>query len=229
MKPGSKAERSWFEKLLPKPKPAGKGPAGQQEASDGWSNGRIINLMSTDTARVDQASTMFHMTWTAPIQMIIVLVLLIINISYSALAGFGLIFLAMPLLARAIKSLFKRRKAINKITDQRVSLTQEILHAVRFVKCEYSFDLCREINCLPLYRFRMGDEFSRTTRVDPLPRDPLHSNPHGYSKRHQRHFHVYTHFRFHAFIHLLLFDGPRPQPCIYLLFARSIQLYSYTS
>ncbi|KKF94190.1 Oligomycin resistance ATP-dependent permease YOR1 [Ceratocystis platani] len=35
---------------------------------------------------------------------------------------------------KAIKSLFARRKAINKITDQRVSLTQEILQSVRFVK-----------------------------------------------------------------------------------------------
>ncbi|EEY18038.1 conserved hypothetical protein [Verticillium alfalfae VaMs.102] len=34
----------------------------------------------------------------------------------------------------AIRSLFRRRKAINKITDQRVSLTQEVLSSVRFVK-----------------------------------------------------------------------------------------------
>src|SRR5262249_15956525 len=42
--------------------------------------------------------------------------------------------LGLPLLTRAIRSLFARRKAINKITDQRVSLTQEILQSVRFVK-----------------------------------------------------------------------------------------------
>jgi ABC-type multidrug transport system fused ATPase/permease subunit len=64
----------------------------------------------------------------------ITLALLIINLKYSALAGFALLVLAMPVLARAIRGLLKRRIAINKITDQRVSLTQEILQSVRFVK-----------------------------------------------------------------------------------------------
>lgn len=90
--------------------------------------------MSTDTYRVDQASGMFHLIWTAPISCIITLILLLINLTYSALAGFGLLVVGLPLLTKAVKRLFARRKAINKITDQRVSLTQEILQAVRFVK-----------------------------------------------------------------------------------------------
>ncbi|MCJ1431749.1 hypothetical protein MMC27_001104 [Xylographa pallens] len=100
----------------------------------GWGNGRIINLMSTDTYRVDTACGMFHMIWTSPVAITITLVVLLINLSYSALAGFGLLVIGLPLLTKAIKSLFVRRKAINKVTDQRVSLTQEILTAVRFVK-----------------------------------------------------------------------------------------------
>jgi ATP-binding cassette subfamily C (CFTR/MRP) protein 1 len=100
----------------------------------GWSNGKILSLMSVDTYRVDQASGLFHILWTSPIQIAIVLVVLCINIGYSALSGFALITIVVPLLTRAIKSLFKRRKAINKITDQRVSLTQEIISSVRFVK-----------------------------------------------------------------------------------------------
>ncbi len=100
----------------------------------GWGNGRIVNLMSTDTYRIDQASGMFHMVWTSPIAIMLTLVVLLINLTYSALAGFALLVIGIPLLTKAIKSLFVRRRAINKITDQRVSLTQEILQAVRFVK-----------------------------------------------------------------------------------------------
>ncbi|PHH53173.1 ATP-binding cassette sub-family C member 11 [Ceratocystis fimbriata CBS 114723] len=100
----------------------------------GWPNGRVVNLMSVDTYRIDQCFALFHALWTTPVQMIITLALLLVNLTYSALAGFALIFVMMPLLSRAIKSLFARRKAINKITDQRVSLTQEILQSVRFVK-----------------------------------------------------------------------------------------------
>ncbi|KAI1614391.1 ABC multidrug transporter [Exophiala viscosa] len=100
----------------------------------GWHNGKIVNLMSVDTYRVDQASGMFHIMWTSPIQVIVVLVVLCINIGYSALAGYALLLIMLPLLTTAIKSLLMKRKKINKITDQRVTLTQEILASVRFVK-----------------------------------------------------------------------------------------------
>lgn len=90
--------------------------------------------MSVDTYRVDQASGLFHIIWTAPVSIIITLVLLLVNLTYSALAGFALLIIGIPVLTKAIKSLFARRKAINKITDQRVGLTQEILQSVRFVK-----------------------------------------------------------------------------------------------
>ena len=109
---------------------------GQEISGDGvgWGNGRVVNLMSTDTYRVDVASGMFHMVWTSPVAIMITLVLLLVNLTYSALAGFALLVIGIPILTKAIKSLFARRRAINKITDQRVSLTQEILQAVRFVK-----------------------------------------------------------------------------------------------
>jgi ATP-binding cassette subfamily C (CFTR/MRP) protein 1 len=126
--PKSKKSKKGGIKVAPD---AAKGVAGD---GTGWANGRVVNLMSVDTYRIDQASGLFHMIWTAPIACIITLVLLVINLTYSALAGFGLLVIGLPVLTEAVKSLFARRKAINKITDQRVSLTQEILTAVRFVK-----------------------------------------------------------------------------------------------
>ncbi|KAK4561111.1 ATP-binding cassette transporter yor1 [Recurvomyces mirabilis] len=130
IKPGSKEEKKYWAKKLKET----KGKNGVSGDGEGWSNGRIVNLMSTDTYRVDQASGMFHMVWTSPIQVILTLALLCINLTYSALAGFAFICLCMPLLGKAIKSLMARRKFINKITDQRVSLSQEIVSSVRFVK-----------------------------------------------------------------------------------------------
>ncbi|EON98628.1 putative multidrug resistance-associated protein 2 protein [Phaeoacremonium minimum UCRPA7] len=118
-----------------------RGKKGDLEEQDGisgdgvgWSNGRVVNLMSVDTYRIDQACGLFHIIWTAPISCTITLVVLLINLTYSALAGFALLVIGMPVLTRAIKALFVRRAVINKVTDQRVSLTQEILQSVRFVK-----------------------------------------------------------------------------------------------
>lgn len=137
IKPGSEAERKWYKKLLKRKQKELNKPVAPSDISGdghGWGNGRIINLMSTDTYRVDQASGFFHMIWTAPIAILVTIALLLVNLSYNALSGLGLLMVTMPLLGRAVRSLFRRRMAINKITDQRVSLTQEILQAVRFVK-----------------------------------------------------------------------------------------------
>jgi ATP-binding cassette subfamily C (CFTR/MRP) protein 1 len=138
IKPGSEEHVKWYKKMLKKNRKEDKkipaGAAGVAGDGEGWGNGRIVNLMSTDTYRVDQASGFFHMIWTAPIGILITTALLLINLTYSALPGLGLILIAMPLLGKAVKVLFRRRVAINKITDQRVSLTQEILQGVRFVK-----------------------------------------------------------------------------------------------
>ncbi|GAM88788.1 hypothetical protein ANO11243_068220 [Dothideomycetidae sp. 11243] len=136
VKPATKEEKKWFKSLLPKSKQKEQKKNKKGVAGDGagWSNGRIVNLMSVDTYRIDQASGWFHMLWSSPISIILTLILLLVNISYSALAGFGLLIIAMPLLGKAVGTLFARRKKINSITDQRVSLTQEILQGVRFVK-----------------------------------------------------------------------------------------------
>lgn len=126
------------EKAQKKKKKGKKGELQEQDGISGdgigWSNGRVVNLMSVDTYRIDQACGLFHLIWTAPISCIITLVVLLINLTYSALSGFALLVIGMPILTKAIKSLFVRRALINKVTDQRVSLTQEILQSVRFVK-----------------------------------------------------------------------------------------------
>ncbi|KAH8809406.1 ABC multidrug transporter-like protein [Xylogone sp. PMI_703] len=127
----SKKSKKQKKKGVDKPPDAGVGIAGD---GTGWNNGRVVNLMSVDTYRVDQASGMFHLIWTAPIACVITLVLLLVNLTYSALSGFALLVIGLPVLTKAVKILFVRRRAINKITDQRVSLTQEILQSVRFVK-----------------------------------------------------------------------------------------------
>jgi ATP-binding cassette subfamily C (CFTR/MRP) protein 1 len=134
VKPGSEEEKKWYQKILKKKQKEAKKSSDVSGDGQGWGNGRIINLMSTDTYRVDQASGFFHMVWCSPIAILVTIALLLVNLKYSALPGLGLLIITMPLLGRAVRSLYRRRMAINKITDQRVSLTQEILQAVRFVK-----------------------------------------------------------------------------------------------
>ncbi|KAF8422979.1 P-loop containing nucleoside triphosphate hydrolase protein [Tirmania nivea] len=102
--------------------------------AEGWTNGHITNLMSIDTYHIDSVCAWFHLIWTCPITIILTLTILLINISYSALAGFALLILSVPTLGKVMRVLTARRRLMNKITDKRVGLTQEILLGVCFVK-----------------------------------------------------------------------------------------------
>ncbi|QIW99583.1 hypothetical protein AMS68_005101 [Peltaster fructicola] len=104
------------------------------DTHEGWSNGRINNLMSTDTSRIDQVCMQMHRCWLMPLQVLLALALLCINLTYSALVGFGLICTVLPLLSRAAKRLNSVRGSINKLTDERIQLTQEAFSAIRVVK-----------------------------------------------------------------------------------------------
>lgn len=58
----------------------------------------------------------------------------IVNLHLSALAGLGLLVIGFACLTGAVGVMFQQRRAIDKTTETRVSLTQEVLDAVRLVK-----------------------------------------------------------------------------------------------
>jgi ABC-type multidrug transport system fused ATPase/permease subunit len=111
----------------------GKSNSGSE--SEGWTNGRIMNLMSNDTQRIFQASNVVHLVWTSPLAILLAVILVIINLTYSALPGVGFLVIGLFSLSQVVKFLASRRDMINAVADRRVSLTQEILQGVRFVKC----------------------------------------------------------------------------------------------
>ena len=130
VKIGSEEEKKFFRQQLAEK----SGETAKEKGPEAWGNGRIVNLMSVDTSRIDQASGWFHMIWAAPLALVVTIILLLVNLSYSALVGLALFFTATPLVAYIVRSMLKRRKKINKETDERISMTQEVLQAIRFVK-----------------------------------------------------------------------------------------------
>src|SRR5271163_2086107 len=99
-----------------------------------FTNGKITNLMSTDSSRVDFAAGYCHIGWVALVQMCIILAILLVNIGPSALAGFALLIVSAPVLARIVRKLAIKRFKSTKFTDARVRITQEILNSMRVIK-----------------------------------------------------------------------------------------------
>ncbi|KAK0469891.1 ABC transporter [Desarmillaria tabescens] len=97
-------------------------------------NGLIMNHISTDVSRIDFCAGFFHMAWTAPIQLIICLVLLLLNLGPSALAGFAFFVIAAPAQTMVMKKMFAFRANGMKWTDKRAKLLQELLGGMKVVK-----------------------------------------------------------------------------------------------
>ncbi|KAF8134974.1 ABC transporter [Boletus edulis] len=97
-------------------------------------NGRLVNHISTDVSRIDFCAGYFHMSWTAPIQLTICLILLLVNLGPSALAGFALLIIATPVNTMIMKRLFSIRIKSMAWTDKRSKLLQEMLSGMRVIK-----------------------------------------------------------------------------------------------
>lgn len=99
-----------------------------------FSSGRIVNLISTDTYRVETAAVYTHYIWSAAYQVAVILLLLYQYLGAACFAGFGILLLSIPFQTVFMKRLSKYRKQTAVLTDQRVKIFKEILQNMRVIK-----------------------------------------------------------------------------------------------
>jgi len=97
-------------------------------------DGQIINLISSDTDRLQRLAGSLHYFWCAPIQLIAIVLLLIHSLGYWSLIGFGIFVFVVPFQAVIMKYIIKCRVRTSILTDQRVKKTQEIIGSMRVIK-----------------------------------------------------------------------------------------------
>ncbi|KAF7375203.1 ABC protein [Mycena sanguinolenta] len=97
-------------------------------------NSDILNHVSTDVSRLDACAQWFHAAWTAPIQVMICLIILLTQLGPSALAGFAMFLVIIPITERIMAHQYKTRGVSMKFTDQRAKVLLEVLSSMRVVK-----------------------------------------------------------------------------------------------
>lgn len=100
----------------------------------GMTAGKFVGLISTDVSRIDYCAGYFHMAWTAPLQMAICLILLCLNLGWSALPGLAFFVILSPLQGKVTQRLFLLRKRSMVWTEKRIKALHEILGAMRIIK-----------------------------------------------------------------------------------------------
>jgi ATP-binding cassette, subfamily C (CFTR/MRP), member 1 len=98
------------------------------------STGSIVNLMSNDSARVTRLTSYGHNLWSAPFQIIVAFILLMIYIGPSAIVGLVLMLLSGPAKKSLAKRLGRLRQKVIKVTDTRVKLINDVLQGISIIK-----------------------------------------------------------------------------------------------
>lgn len=99
-----------------------------------FSPGHTLTLISSDISRIDYCAQWFHACWTAPIQLLICLGLLIAQIGPSATVGFAVFLVIAPLQTWCMKKSFIIRKKSMRWTDGRAKLLRELLSSMQIIK-----------------------------------------------------------------------------------------------
>lgn len=97
-------------------------------------NGKLVNHISTDVSRIDFCCGFFQLSFTAPVQLIICLVILLVNLGPSALAGFAFFVMCMPAQTMAMRKFLRLRMKSMGWTDKRSKLLQELLGGMKIIK-----------------------------------------------------------------------------------------------
>ncbi|KAJ7221015.1 ABC protein [Mycena haematopus] len=96
-------------------------------------NSDILNHVSTDVSRLDACAQWFHAAWTAPIQGVFFKGQAFL-LGPSALAGFSLFLVIIPITERIMAHQYKTRGVSMKFTDRRAKVLLEVLSSMRVVK-----------------------------------------------------------------------------------------------
>ncbi|KAF5404162.1 Multidrug resistance-associated protein 1 [Paragonimus heterotremus] len=86
--------------------------------------GEIVNLMSVDAQRLQDAAIMIHMAWSAPVLIIVSLVLIYVLLGWAVLAGFLLAVLIIPV------NVFQMMK----VKDERIKLLEQTFTGIKVIK-----------------------------------------------------------------------------------------------
>jgi len=96
--------------------------------------GQIVNLVSNDSGKCDDAGVFMSYLWSSPFDCIIVLIILYYQIGVAAFAGFGAMFMMTPL-QTFFSRLFARYRRLTLVeTDARIKCVNEILVGADVVK-----------------------------------------------------------------------------------------------
>lgn len=100
----------------------------------GLTAGQITNLVAVDSQKLFELAQDGNYSWSCPLAMVVVSVLLIIELGPSSIVGIVAMFLFIPLVKWIVRRMMTIRKLRATVADARVETTSSMLQGMRFAK-----------------------------------------------------------------------------------------------
>ncbi|KAI8822919.1 P-loop containing nucleoside triphosphate hydrolase protein [Fimicolochytrium jonesii] len=102
--------------------------------SNASSTGLIVNLVSNDVQRFEDAGPFAHYAWIAPVELAMALYLMYIQISWAAFPAIGSLLLVIPMQTAFAAQFAKLRKKLVVFRDDRIKTISDMLGGIMVVK-----------------------------------------------------------------------------------------------
>ncbi|XP_064636350.1 multidrug resistance-associated protein 1-like [Lineus longissimus] len=103
-------------------------------AKKNTTQGEIVNLMSVDAQKLQDAPVYLHFIWSAPITIVVCLIMLWQQLGPAVLAGLGVLILMVPINAVIAGKIKKYQTSQMKHKDTRLKVMNEILNGIKVLK-----------------------------------------------------------------------------------------------
>ncbi|KAL4010215.1 hypothetical protein IC575_030445 [Cucumis melo] len=115
------------------------------EDSNKFGTGKITNLMTSDTAALENITKSLHELWSSIFRIIVAMVLIYRQLGVSSLLGASLLILLFPIQKLVTNRLRKQSKEQLQCTDKRIGLINEILAAMETVNFQSKVQSIRKL------------------------------------------------------------------------------------
>uniref|UniRef100_A0A4W6CQJ0 ATP-binding cassette, sub-family C (CFTR/MRP), member 2 n=1 Tax=Lates calcarifer TaxID=8187 RepID=A0A4W6CQJ0_LATCA len=96
--------------------------------------GETVNLMSADAQRFNEVTNFIHLLWSCPLQIILAIVFLWLELGPSVLAGLAVMVLMVPINGLLATKARNIQIEIMKFKDKRLKIMNEVLNGIKILK-----------------------------------------------------------------------------------------------
>ncbi|XP_035226233.1 ATP-binding cassette sub-family C member 8-like isoform X2 [Stegodyphus dumicola] len=106
----------------------------KMSSSAGLDTGAVVNHMSVDAFNVMMVFSMGHYLWAVPFKIILLLILLYVQLGYSALIGSATVIFLVPIQYYICTLLSRIQEKALDVSDDRLKKTTELLQGIKLLK-----------------------------------------------------------------------------------------------